>query len=647
MTTLQNYLEDYLKDEGLYDVIPEHKRPDLFPFPISITALIWIVSSFGPAVFFMATEKGLLGIFVTVLAIIGLLCVIPIVFLIAFIFFQIRLMRAGKANFYTILGGIIFLVPIVYAVILGIYLGSWQNFVLFIVTYICGFVILTFLNLQSYRLHLFFELFRSVFGALRQSISLLVSLIPLFLVIVLFSVFTRDLWELLAQLSDFQFFIGVLWLAIPAFVFVVISGRREILSIVGNFPDNITLIERAETTEFIKSKLENGFISQEEWDKLKEDINWRMPTKLAEQLFPIIQKKVGRWLSLLLVFVGISLTFGFFVYFFILFTVLFSPSQIADWTQTLLTSMPVSINIFGQSWNLILPNTIIVTAKGSLFLAFFVSITASISGLNDDGVRKIIMDWLTKKAASWMAISALYTCQISPDYYIWQYQVDDKHQGIANVIVVVKPNLSLQEIKQVCEYIENLLDDYKRFVMLTAFEQADYDHNYRIDSSKKCWRLLHNKTTNVREFNEITEHNELRYSHFLGREALKIEGSISEEWFGNFPDVINFSKKLWNDDIDHEWVLHPYVSKSSEMISIEINLAKRKATSKQYHLYVKEIARLARQFFPEIGHIMVELYYRDTTDILAMATWNNKLPEIIYKDETMKNIRRERPKDWG
>lgn len=623
--------------------MPKHRQPAL-PIPA-----IWFIWLWGLAAYFLITQKGFfIGI---VAAIVGPLILVLVGMFSLSIPFAIRQLRNGKelsqADAGTLGGVMLFGLPIVSAIILGVYLDSWQDFTWYIVLSGISIAVLMFLNEQSYRIHLLFELFRSFFGALWQSITLLFSLIPLLLIVVLFSVFTRDLWETLAGLSSIQLFVSILWLAIPAFLFIIVSRPRIVSLILGIFPNTSTLFVYAEGTEFIKSKLDRGLISEEEWEKLRQEIDWRAQSNFANELLPIIRKKVERWLDFLLGLMAVTLAIGFFVYFFVLFTILLSPTQIADWTHIQLNTTSISVDVFNQTLSFALPTTVQVTAKVSLLLACFVSIFASISGLSDDTIRIIITGWLTAKSASWLAVSALYTGEVSPNYYVWKYNVDDKPRGIANVIIILRPGLSLEKIQQACEHMEARLTNYKHFVMVTAFEQNASQSTYRLDSSGNRWRLLHNKTNKVRGFDPITfEDDALQNQHFLGRDSLLNQTSIADEWFGNTPDTIVFSKKLWNADTGHEWILHPFISKQGEMFSIEIHLSKRKMNSKQYHAYLKEIFRFARQSLPEAGHIMIDLYYRDTSDHLANFSWNNQLTSVEYKDETMKKIKYESQKSW-
>jgi len=466
-------------------------------------------------------------------------------------------------------------------------------------------------------------------------------------VVVLFSVFSRDLWEVLAELHPFQYITSILWLAIPTILFIVNSIRRESLSILGVFPDNDRLIAQAEATKFISDKLNRGLISEEEWKNLQQDVIWRSQLKMSEKLLPIIQNKVKKWLGFLLISITITLTIAFFVYFFILFSIFLSPHQIADWTKTQVNFLPFSTIILGENLSFTVPSTLAITAKVSFLLACIVAMFASISSSNDQTIKTIITNSLIQKSDAWLAISVLYRSAISPNYYEWNYIVRDKNKGIANVIIVVRQGLSFEKIRLACEHMESRLKQYKTFVEVTAFEQNDKKNAYRLDSSDNRWRLLNSKVKNNRKFDAITFEDEpIHYNHFLGRDALQNQEPISDEWFGNTPDTIQFSKNLWSTDTEHEWIIHPYVSQQDDVLNLEIYLSKRMVKSQQYREYVREIFRLVKQTFPSAGMVIINLYYRDTADSLARFHWYNKSNLIDYKDELLKKSRYEQPKNW-
>jgi len=645
LTTIQGYLETYLKSEGLFEIIPENRRHNLFTLPI---ALIWIFIFWSLNAFFIIKQKSLHGVIPAIIGTPILILFALIILSIIFAFRQKRINITITQSDSNIIGSILlFGLPFISAIILGIYLFSLRSFVLYTIIYIICITALLIINVKSYNVHLIIELFRSILIALGQSINLLISIIPILLVVILLSVFSRDLWETLSKLSLIQFIECIFWLAIPAFLYSITSLKREVALILGEFPKNEVIISNAENTEFIKYKLDNGFISEEEWNGIIQELKWRTQTKYIEGIFPKIQKKVRLWLALILIFIEFTLILAFWGFFFGLFTIMISPSQIADWTHTQLNSIPMSIMLFGEIWFFDLPITLRIMAQVSLLLAFFVSIFGIISAFSNEPLKLIITEWLKNKSASWLAVSILYNCLVSPNYYVWEYIVRNDERGIANVFIIVRPDLSETQIKQACEHMEARLSNYKNFVIVTAFEQSEDKQIYRIELEKKQWRLFHNKFKNIRNFNFISfENEELRYQHLLGRDAITNQASIPNEWFGNTTDTIYFSKVLWDADSDHEWILHPYISINGEILMVDIQMTKRKAKSKEYHEYLKQLFKLTRQSFPNIGNIMIDIYFRDTTQLLSRIIWGSQLPFIDYKDELIKKTRYEKQKDW-
>jgi hypothetical protein len=140
--------------------------------------------------------------------------------------------------------------------------------------------------------------------------------------------------------------------------------------------------------------------------------------------------------------------------------------------------------------------------------------------------------------------------------------------------------------------------------------------------------------------------NELRDQTFLGRDSLANRKPVPDEWFGNSPEGIVMSKLIWESDIQHEWILHPYIFINDKLLSIDIASSKKKETTQQYHHFIHEIYTLGKQSFPAVENIMIDVYFRDSTDSLARFIWNNNLPYIDYKDEWMRKSRQEKLAKW-
>jgi len=640
-SVLQEHLEEYLKREGLYAVIPEHRRP---PLPI---ALIWLIGLWIPAIYFLLRYRGFGGL---LMAIFGPAVLLAGILLILAIFFAIRQFRSGKkladTDARTVGGVLMFGFPVLMAVVLGLYLRSWSVTVWYVVLSAVGMMFVLLLQWQAHRARLLIELARSTFRVLWQSVTLLLMLVPLLLVVVLLSVFSQELWESLGGLSLARLIVGAFLMALPAFLFVSASLEREATGIVGEFPEGERIAENAESTPFIKNKLDSGLISEEEWARLRSELRWRDKTKLSKNLLPILQNKVKRWLALLLGLTSIALITSFFAYFYILFSVLLKPSLVATWVDMQLETLVLPLSFLGYSWEVGLPTTAGPVAKVSLLLAIFVAVMSSIYAFTDDLFKMRFTKWLDQKAVSWLAVSFIYQCAMSPNYQIWEYVVNDKQKGIANVSIIIPQGLSKKEVEKACEHMETRLQEYRNLVLITAFEQNVERPVYTYGMPGNRWQLLHNKNKGIREFEPIPfVANEPRYQHFLGRDCLQNGLEISDDWFGNTPQGIAIAKAIWKADVGHEWVLHPYAFEGT-ILSLEINLTRRMAKSDQYRQYVRKLLTLTKQKAPDVQNIWIYLYFRDTIDILAHLNWSKQLSYVEYKDEIKGKSRIEKLDDW-
>ena len=195
--------------------------------------------------------------------------------------------------------------------------------------------------------------------------------------------------------------------------------------------------------------------------------------------------------------------------------------------------------------------------------------------------------------------------------------------------------------------METRLQEYRNFVLITAFEQNPERPVYGRGMPGNRWQLLHNKNKGIRIFEPIPlVADELRYQHFLGKECLQKEMEIPDDWFGNTPQGTAIAKAVWEADVGHEWVLHPYTFEGT-IWSLEIYLTKRMAKSDQYRQYIRELLTLTRQKIPNAQNVWIELYFRDTVDILAHLNWSEQLSYVEYKDEVNGESRIEKLDDWS
>lgn len=193
--------------------------------------------------------------------------------------------------------------------------------------------------------------------------------------------------------------------------------------------------------------------------------------------------------------------------------------------------------------------------------------------------------------------------------------------------------------------MESCLKGYERLVIITAFQVSPEKPVYKLGMPGMRWRLLHNKTKDIREFEPIPlELGEVRYQHSLGRDSLKHGEKPPDEWFGDEPNAIGLAKAVWSEDVHHEWVLHPWALSTAQFLSLEVWLTKRMAGSAQYREYMRSLLALTRDMRPDAPLISIDLYYRDSVDSLARLDWTPQY--VSYRDEMIQRTTTEMPSVW-
>jgi len=649
--TLQDYFEDYLKSEGLSNVIPEYRRPSLFSLPSSSIVLVWLAGLWLLEIYIVLQRRGLGGLLIAILGPAVLFLGALLVISVAFASRQLRGDKAFGSKDPRLVGGImLFGFPLLVAVLVGFYLMSWEAAGRYVGFAILVIVFLVILQAQAYRTHLLIELARSAFRVLGQSITLLFVLVPLLLVIVGLSIFSQGLWQAVGNLTVLQFVGSTFLITLPAILLMLVSLKKMTMEIVGSFPGLEKIIENVENIPFLKSKIEKGLVSNEEWMKVRDELSWRDKSKLAEGLLPALQARAKRWLAMLLGLTSFILVIVFFLYFCALFNMLLPPSLVATWVGIQVKAISVQLPLFGHRWEMPLLSTVIPIAKGSLFLSVFLSVLSIVYTFTDAPSQERATEWLRTKVASWLAASSVYQSIMSPNYQIWEYVVHDKRRGVANVFIVVPKGISEEEAKKACEHMESCLDEFRSFVMITAYEQNVERPIYRYDIPGNRWRLLHNKNTKVRTFDAFPlSLDELRYQHFLGRDCSWDEAKIPDDWFGNTSQGVAVAKSIWKADTGHDLVLHPYVHVLGEQnLSIDVNFAKRMTNSDQYRQYIRKLLVLISEKIPNVKSIWIGLCFRDTVEVLAHLAWNEQLPDqVVYSDEVIGKTRFEAAKAWN
>lgn len=644
-STLQNYLEQYLKREGLLNIIPEYRREPLFPLPI---ATIWVAFIFLIEIYFTYSIKGINGLLAGLLIPLFLGAVLFLFLLVFFLLKQLLKKQNTAQVDATVTGGIILLgFPPLLAIITGLYLRSWSAGLWILGLSIFGIILIAVLNSQTFPLFLFFELIRSIFRTIAQSLALISLLLPILLAIVLLSIFTQDLWQALGNLTLFRIIEGVVLVALPAFLLVRVSANKLIQEIIGEFPELSDLKENAKRVEFLSNKLDQEFISKEEWSKANNELVWRHKEKLAEALTPL-KSRVKLLFGLLLVITNFTLIAVFFFYFYVLFWVLIGEAVIAEWTNIQLSLIEIPINLFGKTWQFPISSATIPLIKVSLLLAVFVSVITTTQAMIDDSFKEIFTERLKHKYNDWLAISSIYLSITSPNYQIWEYIVSDKKLGRANVNIVVPQELTEKQIEEACEHMATRLEKYRHWIRVTAFEQKDDQRVYGYGIPGKRWVLHHNKVNGSKHFEEnhlILE--ELHEDHNLGQELIRKNEEIPDEWFGESSEAVKLARIIWDADIDHSLILHPYISIPNDNVVIaHLHLTRRLTSSGEYEDFIRDQLVRITQYKPAANKIMISALSRETFDILASLDWNKDIDFVTYFDKVLNKSKTQHIKSW-
>lgn len=641
---IQSILETVLKREGLHGVIPHYRRSQVFPAPMLSVWLggLWLSASYF--YYYFGKKSLLVSFFTPVILFI-------IFFLLVVIYYVVKSFRLKKdlsANDAASLGGIfIFGTPILVILHLGLALRSWLVPLYFLAIYIGIIILALLLNKQGYRIFSILDLFVSVVKAFAQSLRHLLVILPLLLIIILLSVFSSDLWKIVGLAPLPRLFSTFALILFPALILYVSSLGSQTRTLLSNVSKPEHILVEAERLSSLKKQLDEGLISEEEWQELLKQLNWRHYEKLTNDIWLVIYNKVRGWLALLIGLTSLVLLLSFFLYFYIFFSVAIDPQIISDWTGLQSTPPVWVINISGNLGALSVSAISVAIAKVSLVLATFAAAMSIVYSLTDETVKDLFTNWLVQKSSFWVATCCLYKSFIEPNYQFWEYVVDNKKDGIANISIVVPKGLSEEKINNACALVAEQHEEYRRIVIVTAFEQNVEKPIYKRSAPGRWWQYLHNKAKDIKQFHEVPSYSdEVRYNHFLGRDCLEKGISIPNEWFGDSPNSIKLGKAIWNADTGKEWILHPYVSENEKNISLDINLSKKKQSSTEYRAFAKKILGQLLDVFPNANLITVDLYFRDTVDYITNLMLNREINFVSYKDERSKKLHTESLKDW-
>jgi hypothetical protein len=216
------------------------------------------------------------------------------------------------------------------------------------------------------------------------------------------------------------------------------------------------------------------------------------------------------------------------------------------------------------------------------------------------------------------------------DVQVWEYRVRDSKRSLANVDILIPPNVADAEIERLCQNVREWHSTFRLVLVQACRKTEDYDGRW---SGRERWHLVDNRNNDLYSFDHIPAFDSgFRGAHFLGRELWEHDDAIPWEWFGETEDTATIGRAIWEQDREHTLVLHPYVHKAGDMLVINLRLLKRLTTGESYkQLTISVLNLLFQRVQP--GAISISAYYRDTLDSLVDLTWNAELNMVSYSDE--------------
>ena len=634
----QDYLEGYLKTEGLQRVIPEFRHASLFNTP---AIYLWLITlwALSASVIYRAEGSIVGAILLLPLSFVLTILIVSIV-VIARFGFQVDVHAKDVASYFG--GGVLMVTLILISMGGFIIVGSWRVLGYLLVSYLVSFIVFYFAHQHGYHIYAWAETLKLTFRMLKRSIGLIILLMPLLFTLVVFAVFSQEIWQVLGGLPNRRVPVVILVVFLPVVLLGYVSLKREAAELVAAFPEFPLGRGDIESVPWINRKLSVGLISPEEVDQALRQINWRDAAKIQNELTPAIRARVKLILMLLLFFLSVATFVVFTLYFGALFSTVLDPTLIRTWINepiqgTSLRLWSIDLPVSDATW---------ATFKVAALLAAFLSAMSIVVSLTDATVQERYQVWLGGEIRYWYVSSIAYLSLIDKNFQVLNYVVHDRKRGTVNMNVLVPQHLSVEEVRTACETLEKRHGDYRLFIV-RAFQQRDTITNYGPGVMTDSWQFLRNKSTDYTGFEVFPESDdEVRRNHFLGSALAESNSPIPDGWFGESADAITVAKAIWHDRDLRPIILHPYAVVTENILSVTVRLTKRFEGREAYPGLLRKIITFVELAMQKPSTIWIELYYRESLDSLARLEINQEFDYTVYKDEHSKKSQYGKIKEW-
>ncbi len=389
---LRHQLDNYLRDEGLFDLMSPERQP-VTP-ELSRLWLLWDCVVFAVIVsqYMNWLMTGLMTLLAFLLIMLGFMAHSFIYPRVDVMTKNIRPLNVGL----FIVTGVGFPALLSGGLLLMVSNSAWSSILYLFLYLVTGSIAVAF-TAKEVRLHHVYSAVQAAFRVSLQAFDITFSILPLLVVIVILSLFSAELWQVLGGISMWLAIVCALLVFVPAYLSVVLSSRDDVLVRAREGSDESWVLSTALKVVGVEQLPAIVWLAIE-WE-LKHFI---LPSKEHKKL---IKAKATRWAWLLTIMTSVILVAVFTLYFYLLINLLLNEQVIEIWLTNIAHANIPTITIFGYR----------VYVFGGpignvcLFFGFLVGGQA----LTNDGVRTTLKLLLQQKVAHWLsASSVLLACTL-------------------------------------------------------------------------------------------------------------------------------------------------------------------------------------------------------------------------------------------
>lgn len=654
LANLLGVLQNVVKRAWLQGILPEEHRPAV-PKWYAFTLLL--LFAIVPPLMMAWHRKGPTGLLVMTALVIGSAFALFILMAVAAFISAAREWKRGLArpvrisrSFASRLAYVVlFGYPGLLYVLVALYLWSWKLACLSAGIYLAGLLLAVIAFSQAYGVHILMGFVRAVLATGFMAATSSVTLLPLLLMVIVLSVFSKGLWDIAENLTALRLIGAGLIITIPGAVLLLLSLKKDAANLLGEFPPVRAQIDTARRSSALQAELKRGLISPEEWDTLEDDMSWRPVAELQRMVDPALGRRIRLWLLLVSVASYIGLTLSAFFFLTLFLQTLIPLGVISLWTAA---TTPLGPAMLCDQWlggtppiGLAIPLVII---KTSLLLSTILGATCLVNMQRDPELKKRTTDWLGSKAAEWRSFCALYVSLAMPGYHRLSRTIRGGTLKSVFISLVTRPGSTEDEVRTACADALSRETGHARRVVITAYEMKEGVAEYSISTVGKKWQLVRESPTREPTFNVLPETwDGTRDLHLEGYWSLRQDGRAPHGWFGDTDETQAVGNAIWSADPDHLLVMHPYAASKDRNVFVTVHLTRRMRTSGEYRKTVAVAVSATLRSMPRAALLYIDIQFRDTDEKLASFTWVRDAEDVTYKDEKSSRTSYERPDQWG